>query len=46
MKGCVRTAKISVNIFRNQSQYGSKKTWIAFGHIALKPLKIFSSAVG
>ena len=26
-----------VNIFRNQAQYGSKKTCIAFGHIALKP---------
>ena len=25
------------NIFRNQAQYGSKKTCIAFGHIALKP---------
>ena len=25
-----------VNIFRNQAQYGSKKTCIAFGHIALK----------
>ena len=25
-----------VNIFRNQAQYGSKKTCTAFGHIALK----------
>ena len=25
-----------VNIFRNQAQYGSKKTCIAFGHRALK----------
>ena len=35
-----------VNIFRNQAQYGSKKTCIAFGHIALKLLKIFSNVVG
>ena len=28
-----------VNIFRNQAQNGSKKTCIAFGHIALKPYK-------
>ena len=26
-----------VNIFRNQAQYGSKLSCIAFGHIALKP---------
>ena len=28
-----------VNIFRNQAQNGSKKTFIAFGHIALKSYK-------
>ena len=35
-----------VNIFRNQTHYGSKKTCVAFGHIALKPLKVFLSVVG
>ena len=34
-----------VNIFRNQAQYGSKKTCIAFGYIALKK-KVFSCVVG
>ena len=28
-----------VNIFRNQARYGSQKTCISFGHIALKPNK-------
>ena len=31
------TLWVPVNIFRNQAQYGSKRTCIAFGHIALKP---------